>query len=275
MKEQKKKKNKNIIVKKVLTKKNIIAKKVLTKKLYKLKGNFKLNKFKIFNKIIDNTNILLDTSPIIIKNVLIIQKNYRGFITRKKLYKLKDNFKLDLINVLLDKFIIFNETIDNTNILLNKLDEKINENCKKKIRKLNFMSEISENIVKLAIRKKYSVCPIWDTKSGDLYICSKKIEVKGFSSDGPSSFGPTEDWDWIYFIDCKRYKEKYFIIYEIKLSNKSEIFRNIKISNNETFGHIVDTNQRGKLRGAFEIIFKKQLGTNCNIIFDSYLKDLD
>lgn len=201
------------------------------------------------------------------KKVIIIQKNYRGFITRKKLFKLQDNFKLEVIDELLNKFIIFNDVIDNTNLLLGI-------NCKKKIRKLNFMSEISENIVKLAIRKKYGVCPMWDTKSGDLYICSKKIEVKGFSSDGPSSFGPTEDWHWIYFIDCKKYKEKHFIIYEIKLSNKSDIFRNIKISSSDTFGKIADANQRGKLRGAFETIFKKQLGNNCNMIFNGYLKDL-
>jgi hypothetical protein len=211
---------------------------------------------------------------IISKKAIAIQKIYRGYIIRKKLFKLKDNFKLEVINDLLDKFIMFNDVIDNTNVLLSKSDEEININLKKKIRKLNFMSEISENIVKLAIRKKYGVCPMWNTKSGDLYICSKKIEVKGFSSDGPSSFGPTEDWDWIYFIDCKKYKEKHFIIYEIKLSNKSDIFRNIKISNNETFGKIADANQRGKLRGAFETIFKKQLGNNCNIIFNGYLKDL-
>ena len=49
-------------------------------------------------------------------------------------------------------------------------------------------------------------------------------------SDGPSSFGPTEAWDIIYFVNCKKFLDKKFKIYEIKLSNKSEIWRNIRIS---------------------------------------------
>ena len=144
----------------------------------------------------------------------------------------------------------------------------------KKIRCINFMSEISENIVKYAIYKKYKIMPNWNTKSGDLELLSIKIEVKGFSSDGPSSFGPEENWDFIYFIDCKDYINKNFIIYEIKLSNRSYIFRNIKINKNETFGQIADSNQRGKLRGCFDKIFKNQLANYCKIIFNGNINDL-
>jgi len=59
----------------------------------------------------------------------------------------------------------------------------------------NFPSHISENIVKFALFKKYNIMPNWDTKTGDLDLFNLKIEVKGFSSTGPSSFGPTEEWD--------------------------------------------------------------------------------
>lgn len=77
--------------------------------------------------------------------------------------------------------------------------------------------------------------PSWNTDKGDLVINKKnipfyQIEVKGFMSDGPSSFGPTENWDCIYFVDCKDFVCKKFKVYEIRLSNKSEIWENIRIS---------------------------------------------
>jgi hypothetical protein len=62
---------------------------------------------------------------------------------------------------------------------------------------------------------------------------NKRIEIKGFMSDGPCSFGPEERWDWIYFVDCKNCLEKQFSVYEIKLSNKSDKWRNIIVSGTE------------------------------------------
>ena len=63
--------------------------------------------------------------------------------------------------------------------------KKINIHKKKKKRRNeNFPSDISENIVKFAIAKKYGVMPCWDTDKGDLIIKKKnifiQIEVKGF-----------------------------------------------------------------------------------------------
>jgi hypothetical protein len=111
---------------------------------------------------------------------------------------------------------------------LEKIHKKINGNGK--IRMPNFPSEISENIVKFAYYKIYKVLPTWNTTKGDLQVNGKQLEVKGFMSDGPSSFGPTEPWDQIYFVDSKEFKDEKFKIYEIKLSNNSEIWRNIIIS---------------------------------------------
>ena len=72
-------------------------------------------------------------------------------------------------------------------------------------RHLNFPSEISENLVRIFIKNKSGDDVIWNTKSGDLYNKTKKkiIEVKAFSSSGPTSFGPTEKWDKIYFVDLR------------------------------------------------------------------------
>ena len=57
--------------------------------------------------------------------------------------------------------------------------------------------------------------PCWDTKCGDLCFINKKLEVKGFTTNAPSSFGATESWNWIYFVDCKDTLNKHFKIYEI------------------------------------------------------------
>lgn len=48
-----------------------------------------------------------------------------------------------------------------------------------------------------------------------------KIEVKAFSSNAPTSFGPTENWDLIYFVDCTQYMSKKFRVYKCNLSSSS------------------------------------------------------
>jgi len=153
-------------------------------------------------------------------------------------------------------------------------------------------------------------------------------------SDGPSSFGPTETWNWLYFVDAKDTLTGFFKVYEIKCSNTSEEMKNVRISGcvfaldnidelpkdldddkkwktpqlkelcesrglklggrksdiiqrlkneapgsgirvPETFGEIAKKNQRGKLRGSFEKIFKPQLGENCKLIFDGHISELN
>ena len=149
-----------------------------------------------------------------------IQSLWRGYFQRKENTKLKDNMTLSIVDQMLDKY------IDKI-----KFNEMINKKLsKKKIRNDNFPSEISENIVKFALNKKYKIMPCWDTDSGDLDFVNKRLEIKGFSSTGPSSFGPTESWDYIYFLDALEFKEKKFKLYEIKLSNNSEKWRNLVIS---------------------------------------------
>ena len=145
----------------------------------------------------------------------------------------------------------------------------------KKIRRLNFPSEISENIVKFAIFKKYGLMPNWDdTNKGDLILNilsdSIKIEVKAFSSLGPISFGPNEEWDWIYFVDAVNYTTKKFKIYELKLKNNSKEWLNIKINNKETYNDQILQKRRPRL------CFDKLLSqlTNIKVIFNNDIKHL-
>jgi hypothetical protein len=195
------------------------------------------------------------------KKVIIIQKNIRRFLNNKKLLNKKDNMSIDIVEKLLDNY------IETTNLF-----DSINKNLsKKKIRNPNFPSEISENIVKFAFSKKYKIMPSWDTCNGDLIVFNKKLEVKGFMSSGPSSFGPTEEWDFLYFVDCTKYKNKYFKIYEIKLSNKDKVWNNIKINKNDTYYD--QCLQKRRPRISFQLL-NEQIKDFCKLIFEGNIKDL-
>ena len=156
-----------------------------------------------------------------------------------------------------------------------KTIKEINNTLKcKKIRNPNFPSEISENIVRLYLNKNGSSC-IWSKNGGDL-LCLKnniKIEVKAFTSSGPTSFGPKESWKELYVLDCTQFENNIFILYQIKLSNKSKKFRSIKFTKTKTFGEIADNGKRP--RCCFNKI-KQQLGNDCVFLkkFNlSYLKE--
>lgn len=195
------------------------------------------------------------------KYATIIQKNIRRYLNNKKLSSKKDNMTLDIIKDLLENY------IDTTN-LFDNINKKLS---KKKIRNPNFPSEISENIVKFSFFKKYKIMPSWDTDKGDLLVLNKKIEVKGFMSYGPSSFGPTEKWDILYFVDCIEFKNKYFKVYEIKLSNKNEYWNNIKINKNETYYDQCLQGRRPRI--SFDLLHK-QIDGHCKIIFEGNINNL-
>lgn len=198
-----------------------------------------------------------------IQKIIKIQSLARGWIVRHHNTKSKDKMTKEIMRLLLENY--------NNKIILNR---EINKSLpRKKIRNDNFPSEISENIVKFAFLKKYNIMPSWDTRRGDLYVnvIKKQIEVKAFSSDGPSSFGPNEEWDMIYFVDCRDHLDNKFIVYEINLSNNDKIWKNIKINKTQTFSSQCKEKRRPRI--CFSEI-KKQLDKHCRIIFDGKFDEL-
>ena len=193
-----------------------------------------------------------------------------GIRCRRSAGALKDDFGWRETASLLDSYITYVEAMEICNKTLKK----------RRCRKPPLPSEISENIAKFAIRQYHGHCPTWDTTCGDLEWTPvgsdivRKIEVKGFMSVGPASFGPTEGWDQIYFVDALDYKNKRFKVYEILLSNTDPRWRSVMINKKESFGEIASANQRGKLRGAFYKVFKPQLEEYCTLIFDGHINEL-
>lgn len=200
--------------------------------------------------------------------------------TTWKTYKLKINkSKTTLKNTINDgmTFELLAKCIDNYNSTVT-FENEINKQLKyKKIRQTNFLSHISENIAKFAYYKKHNIMPTWDTKTGDLEIKSNKkklkIEVKGSInlSNGPPTFGPTEKWNIILFVDAINTMKKRYIVYEFNISNASDKWKNLKINKTQTFEDQCKQKRRPRLK--FSEI-KKQLLNDCVIIFNGHINDL-
>lgn len=188
-----------------------------------------------------------------------------GYIQRYKNKVLKDKVSQELIFTWISRYIRnYKETQEDNKLLIYK-----------KKRHENFPSEISENLVKFAFYKKYGIMPSWDTSCGDLsykvYNRTLKIECKAFSSVGPSSFGPTESWDKLCFVDARNFINGKYIIYIINLRSDSPIWLNVKFSKNETYGNMVSRKIRP--RTSFDKI-KPQIFKYCSILFNGEIETL-
>lgn len=204
----------------------------------------------------------------LLSSVITIQKVWKGYYVRKKLMSLSD----DISKKLLKKFI--RTYVD----LLNKEKEFNNILTKKKIRYSNLPSHISENLVKFVIAKKYHIMPSWYTKKGDLAIDNKitkfiKIEVKGsiILANGPSSYGPSEHWDQIYFVDMEEIHDMKFKVYRVNLADTSEKWKSIPVNKNQTYHDQCKQGRRPRFN--FKVL-QDHLGDFCQLIFNGSIYDL-
>jgi hypothetical protein len=187
--------------------------------------------------------------------IVLLQKIIRGYLCRKDLRTPKDKMSLDIVLNLLENYTKQYTYIKSLNNILEK----------KKIRQANFPSEISENIVKWIIYYKYNIMPSWNTDTGDLKFGKLIMEVKAFSSNGPTSFGPTESWNIIYFLDATKFQDKIFKLYECRLKNNASTWKNIKVNKNETYDDHCLQGRRPRI--CFNDLHQ-QLEKHCKLIFN-------
>jgi hypothetical protein len=147
-------------------------------------------------------------------------------------------------------------------------------------RSINLPQEVTENLAIHIIRRVEKVNVKWCKTAqppipGDAYrdnYCRVKLnyidddvhtvisvmrqinEIKFFSSSGPCSFGPTEKWDIIYFLDGLDYKQFNFKLYKT-----------------ETFRDQASVGRRPRM--SFDKI-KDQLIEHCELIWQGNVKDL-
>ena len=143
-------------------------------------------------------------------------------------------------------------------------------------RRQNFPEHLSENFVKMVLRKS-DPCVVWARKlyhSGDLYSVrwpGGSIEVKAFSSSGPISFGPTKKFTVIYFLDATNRHTNRLIIY--KLHATSEDIRSIRFTEEETFGDKVDKGNRPHI--GWDKLYPLLMSTGkLSVIFDGTFESI-
>jgi hypothetical protein len=189
------------------------------------------------------------------------------------------------VNIVNDKNELQNKNNKNKNLTINNIIELLNIHIeyvnkiiafKKKTgintRLPNFPECISENIVREYINHKEKRICICSQSGGDLEIIDKisniKVEVKCFTSSGPTSFGPTEKWNELYFIDATKFMNNEFKIYKINLSNNSDKFKSIKINSTETFEDQCKNGKRPRL--GFKLLCD-QLLNDVKLVYDGSL----
>lgn len=152
------------------------------------------------------------------------------------------------------------------------------------IRHQNPPEDVTENIAKFIIIK-YDNDPSckWAKGiqvngvklSGDLYSDKYDIktppEVKAFTSDGPSSFGPKKKFGVLYFLDMRDWLSNKFILWKVNVSSDSSEWRNIKMNKTET--NEEQCKQKRRPHISWENIYS-QIPDKCVKVYDGTFEDI-
>jgi len=195
-----------------------------------------------------------------IKNekAILIQKIWRGYYIRKELKKEKDNFCKE-------KLLKLFQTYKNYTIEI----EKLNKELKNKIRKPNVPEALSENLVKFILLKKVGICLSWNC-AGDLRNKDIYFEIKCFSSKGPTSFGPSQNFSSIYFLDFINPDK--INLYHIYLSSNSKEWNDIQINKKDTMRDQKKEKRRPRIH--FNDIQKQINSKNIKLIFSGNITNI-
>jgi hypothetical protein len=166
--------------------------------------------------------------------------------TKKILNKNTDNavqITNEILNDMYDENILKSRFTNFKNMYIS--DEQLIRNGLP-IRHQNTPEDITENITKFIIRKyENDTSCVWckgvDKKyglTGDLYSNkyekSAPIEVKSFTSSGPSQFGPDKKFGVLYFLDLRQLLNDKIILWKVNLNYLSDEFKNIKVNKFQT-----------------------------------------
>jgi hypothetical protein len=193
-------------------------------------------------------------------NIIKIQSIIRGYLVRKSNMYCKDVITRKDVYTLLNNYKLFDSSVMKIKTKLQKCKSK------KNVRRPNFPSEISENLVKYILAQTHKITGRWCIDQGDLKILTKKVEVKAFSGNCQLlSFGPSESWHILCILDCTDYINDVYKCYIINEPNDSTTFGSIQVNKSQTFEN--QCYQKRRPRITFKQL-KDQLGTKCRLIFN-------
>ena len=141
------------------------------------------------------------------------------------------------------------------------------------IRHQNPPEDITENVAKFIIQNydNDDSCK-WAKaigKKGDLYSSKFSIEqppeIKSFTSDGPSSFGPTKKFGVIYFLDMRAWLDDRFVLWRVNLNNDSPEWKTLKMNKKQTLAEQCDEKRRPHI--SWEKIYP-QISENCTKLYE-------
>jgi len=201
------------------------------------------------NIIIINEKMIKNVKPTTIKTT---NDKYTPEILRMRYYGFKENY--------------------NT-LLKIKKDTGISIRCN------NPYEDMTENIVKFIIQnyENDETCR-WAKsfgESGDLlsdkYPVNSPIETKSFTSNGPSSFGPSKKFSVIYFLDIRNFMKDIIILWKVNVSNESPEWKQIKMNKNETFEEQCIQKRRPHI--SWDKIYT-QIGHLCEKIYEGSFENI-
>ena len=165
--------------------------------------------------------------------------------TKNKRVMHKQFYENEILHDMYDEEILIRRFTNFKNVYI--IDEEFIKNGLK-IRHQNTPEDITENITKFIIRKyENDKSCVWckgiDAKyglTGDLYSNKyekiAQIEVKSFTSNGPSQFGPNKKFGVLYFLDLRKWLNNNIILWKVKLNYLSDEFKHIKVNKTQTMG---------------------------------------
>jgi hypothetical protein len=149
------------------------------------------------------------------------------------------------------------------------------------IRMPNMPEDISENITKFIIHHHVGDTSSKWTKgikgkgpkiTGDLISeIEKTQEVKCFTSDGPTSFGPKEKWDVIYFLDAREWLNGRFVLWRVVLKNVSDTWKAVKMNKDQTHEYQSEEGRRPRI--TWESLYP-QINAYAENVFDGTFEDI-
>lgn len=152
-----------------------------------------------------------------------------------------------------------------------------------RIRHQNTPEDITENITKFIIKKyENDESCVWckgvDKKyglTGDLYSNKYKktepIEVKSFTSNGPSQFGPDKKFGVLYFLDLRKWLNDKITLWKVNVNHTSDEFKNMKINKNQTMGEQLLEGRRPHI--SWDNIYS-QISDHCEKVYEGSFENI-